>query len=218
MKIATYVPFDEKKRVCPVRGFKAETVEDLVLGSLLFKGKLPEMLVVFDTDNYRDIVDDEYPVDKVEVDSLPEDGYYLQVGEVVNADAFICDNLQREAFPEEQANKRTKCMLTIKTTPDVEKSYETFLDVQREAFSQYLLPMWAPFILSAIDGIQRTIDLDSCINIGDKNKLEHMIKNKRSKEDIYQALKNAMYGWDLSPNDKCYCGSGKKFKKCCGRV
>ena len=50
-----------------------------------------------------------------------------------------------------------------------------------------------------------------------KSKLKVLYRRYREKENHIDQKDSKKINVQCGRNDLCYCGSGKKFKKCCGR-
>ena len=209
MILATYIPYNKKKIEYPVKCFLAETEEELLYGSYFNQEKQPEVLVLFETEDYK--VSGEF----YEVNELPDTAVRLQIGEVVNGDAFLCDKDQREAFPEEQAKRRKKCTENIKGKMAGKDDYDAFLPVQQREFVKNLLPIWAPFLLSFIKGGERPVNFDAFLSSADESKIENN-KDIKNKTFLMKQIYTTCHSHGLTANDLCFCGSGRKFKKCHG--
>ena len=46
--------------------------------------------------------------------------------------------------------------------------------------------------------------------------LQEMIDNLKEESEILERKNRFLYGAKIYPNEPCPCGSGKKYKKCCG--
>ena len=55
------------------------------------------------------------------------------------------------------------------------------------------------------------------INIGDFEEWEYAHLTKKEREANIQPIRNSAKNPKISRNYPCPCGSGKKYKKCCGK-
>ena len=212
MLVGAFVPYSEKDLQLPLLVFPIEDVGTFLTGAYEYESNKPELLAVFEVEDAKTAPC--FAMSKrYEVESIPENTFYLQLGEILDGTAFICNPDQTEALPEEQAEKRRKMKQYVKGHIKEDRDYFAFLKAQKTAFVMYMLPLWAPFIISRFSGVSGEISLDSELSETDKIKVDGLIANGYiAKAEAY--LLNGYFGKFLSANDKCWCGSGLKYKKC----
>lgn len=208
MILATYLPCKKGNIQTPIECFLANTPEELLVNSVLFKSdNLEEELLIFETNIYEEKDDLYY------INTIPDKPITVPMGSVMEGDAFVTDNMGSEYMPELQKIRRKECELFMKK--NVTDKYADFLKVQKQAFESYLLPLWAPILLSRLTGETYEIWPNAKLSPGDIYKINHKQSTLNSlKLDIL----NMYFAKNIKPNDLCWCHSGIKYKKCHGRV
>lgn len=210
MILATYLPcnaHDLKNTRC----FAIETPEDLLEESLRFQPDyLAEELVVFCTEKAKE--KDGY----FYVKELPEMRIRINLGGVMLGDAFVMDQNQRELDPAMQNARRNKFRQYVNGGMDLEieneeEAYDQFVTKQKQGFEAFMLPLWAPVIISKYTGKHFPVDTKAELTPAEIELFT--TKTDWTRDNLLQAY----YGKSLSANDPCWCGCGKKMKKCHGR-
>ena len=113
----------------------------------------------------------------------------------------------KKAIKDEEARLKREELINNEELSDSEFS-EQFLDLAND------LDLYNEFLIGEVNDILRdTIkDLQKRVAEGEA-KIDAL--NRYRKGQIAQ--QRFVTGKKLYPNDPCYCGSGKKFKKCCGK-
>ena len=113
----------------------------------------------------------------------------------------------KKAIKDEEARLKREELINNEELSDAEFA-EQFLDVATD------LDLYNEFLIGEVNDILReTIkDLQKRVAEGEA-KIDAL--NRYRKGQIAQ--QRFVTGKKLYPNDPCYCGSGKKFKKCCGK-
>ena len=113
----------------------------------------------------------------------------------------------KKAIKDEEARLKREELIDNEELSDAEFA-EQFLDLAND------LDLYNEFLIGEVNDILReTIkDLQKRVAEGEA-KIDAL--NRYRKGQIAQ--QRFVTGKKLYPNDPCYCGSGKKFKKCCGK-
>ena len=114
---------------------------------------------------------------------------------------------EKKALKDSEARGKRAELLENKELSDSEFAQE-FLDLVND------LDLYNDFIIGEVNDILREVvkDLQDKVAEGEA-KIDAI--NRYRKGQIAQ--QRFVTGKKLYPNDPCYCGSGKKFKKCCGK-
>ena len=114
---------------------------------------------------------------------------------------------EKKALKDSEARGKRAELLENKELSDSEFAQE-FLDLAND------LDLYNEFIIGEVNDILREVvkDLQNKVAEGEA-KIDAI--NRYRKGQIAQ--QRFVTGKKLYPNDPCYCGSGKKFKKCCGK-
>lgn len=204
MILATYLPCKKENVKFPIKCFCANTPEELLTNSILFQSdNLEEELILFQTNQYK--LENSF----IYIDEIPFQTLTVPMGSVIEGDAFVMDNQDSEFMPELQKNRREQCEKYLKKQSF--DTYPEYLKIQKEVFEFYLLPLWAPVLIGRITGNIYEIHLNASLSPGDIVKLHNNHLNENEILNLY-------YAKGLKSNDECWCHSGKKYKKCHGRV
>lgn len=139
MIVGTYLPFDKKKWPKKIECFKITSPDGLVANAIKQSSALPEVLFIFESESST-------------VNDIPARCIPLQIGEVITGDAFICNGMQDEVYPKEQAILRKHAEGYIhfagmnKELFKGKDDYDVFVSLQKKSFEMHMLPAWSEFI------------------------------------------------------------------------
>ena len=108
-------------------------------------------------------------------------------------------------------------------TPPIEKAYKQIREILPEEYGRRLDAVWEDYISqSPTDDKEENLKRDAIvlghINLIFQEALEEKEIEYKQFVEKQNQINRFLSGEKIYPNEPCPCGSGKKYKKCCGRL
>ena len=106
-------------------------------------------------------------------------------------------------------------------SPEIEKAYKQTREVIPELYAKRLDAVWEEYLVEGADD-EENLTRDA-LAINQINLiLQDALDEKEKEYDLYveerEKVSKFLSGQKIYPNEPCPCGSGKKYKKCCGKL
>ena len=99
---------------------------------------------------------------------------------------------------------------------DIQNGIKAAMLAKEKVKLEALRGIKAAILLAKTADGSETISDDAVLKI-----IQKLVKQRKESAELYKAQKASgtvrREGLKIYPNDPCPCGSGKKYKKCCGR-